>query len=167
MVIVIIGIVATLAAPRVASLNGSGEGAALLADLRIIRNAIELYASEHNGRYPGEVADGKSGTARSETALLSQLTQYSNVQGRVATSQSASYPYGPYLFTGMPPLPVGPKQGSTKVEIVSSEPAPMPGSSAGWIYNPTSGEIIGNVGGSVGGTETIPDEIISRLNLPL
>jgi hypothetical protein len=65
----------------------------------------------------------------------------------------------------MPPLPVGPKQASTEVLIVATEPAPNAASSAGWIYNPDTGEIIGNVGGSVGGTETLPPEILDRLDL--
>jgi general secretion pathway protein G len=165
MVIIIIGIVAALAAPRVAILHGHGEGAALLADLRILRNSIELYASEHLGNYPGLLADGAGGAARSEAAFLSQLTQFSTVQGGVSDNRSSSFHLGPYLFTGMPPLPVGPKKGGTGVLIVATDPVPTVGSSAGWIYNPDTGEIIGNVGGEVGGAEKLPPEIVERLNL--
>lgn len=165
MVITIIGILAALAAPRVAILHGHGEGTALLADLRILRNAIELYASEHGGSYPGLLADGAGGGARTEAAFLSQLTQFSNAQGGVSISRSSSFHLGPYLFAGMPPLPVGPKKGGTGVLIVSTEPAPNEGSAAGWIYNPETGEIIGNVGGAVGGTEKLPPELIERLDI--
>lgn len=166
MVLIIIGIVATLAIPRLALLHGSGEGTALLADLRIVRNAIELYASEHGGVYPGQHADGAGGAALSEAAFISQLTQYSRVGGQVSVSKSASHPFGPYLFVGIPPLPVGPNKGSTEVLIVAVEPVPRASSDAGWIYNPTTGEFIGNVGGEVGGDEVIPDEILDRLELP-
>lgn len=144
-VIIIIGIIAAIAIPRVSrGSKGSGESA-LAGDLAVLRNAIELYAAEHGGDYPGAKADGGAGMADSEAALISQLTQYSSVAGVVSTTRDVDHPFGPYLRKGIPPLPVSTKKGNTTVDMTAaSPPAVVATAGVGWVYNSATGDIIAN-----------------------
>lgn len=146
MVMIIIGIVAALALPRISLLTQRSEVAALDADLRILQNGIELYAADHAGDYPAGRSDAIGNDGRTEGAFVSQMTMYTDRYGRASAQKTSAYKYGPYLLGGVPPLPTGSKKGATSVAIVLTTPAPQPGSDAGWIYNPLTGEIIGNVG---------------------
>ncbi len=145
-VIVIIGIIAAIAIPRMSrGSKGAGESA-LTSDLSVLRNAIELYASEHKSDYPGAKADGGGGAAESVDAFLSQLLQYSDCDGEVAAAKDDDHPYGPYLRKGMPGLPVSTKKGNSDVAIdtTNSPPLVVATEGVGWVYNPTTGDIIAN-----------------------
>lgn len=146
-VIVIIGIIAAIAIPRVSrGSRGAGESA-LASNLAVLRNAIELYASEHDGVFPGaEAAGGAFGSAGTEDAFIAQLTMYSNLAGAVSETRDAAggFLYGPYLRKGIPPAPVGANRNSTEVKMDPAGPAVDAASEAGWVYNPTTGDIIVN-----------------------
>jgi type II secretory pathway pseudopilin PulG len=88
-VIVLIGVIAAIAIPRLSSgATGSGD-AALKQSLKVLRDAIERYAAEHGGDFPAFRADPSEGhAANSEGAFQSQLTRFSSRSG--ATSGSAS-----------------------------------------------------------------------------
>lgn len=139
-VVVIIGVIAAIAVPRISrGAKGAGDSA-LRGSLQSLRNAIDMYAAEHNGNWPG--ADGQ------EATLIDQLTKKTNVSG--ATGSGAGFIYGPYLRRGFPPVPVGPNAGTaTKVKmtnvadlttVIDETTDPT----IGWIYNYTTGEIIPN-----------------------
>jgi prepilin-type N-terminal cleavage/methylation domain-containing protein len=122
----IVAILAAIALPRAGrGSKGAGE-AALEADLEILRKAIDVFVAEHHGLYPGG------------DTIASQLTQYTDLQGKVRSARDASHVYGPYL-RAVPPLPVGLRKGGAK--IASSD-----GPGVGWIYDPTSGKIRANTG---------------------
>ncbi len=55
-VIVIIGIIAAIAVPRMSNAVAGARESVLKADLRALRTAIDLYAIEHDGSPP----DGSS-----------------------------------------------------------------------------------------------------------
>lgn len=138
-VVVIIGVIAAIAVPRISrGAKGAGE-AALKGDLAGLRNAIDMYSAEHGGAFPG--ADGL------EATLISQLTGKSTATGTVGTTAGVHI-YGPYLRSGFPPVPVGPNVGATGV--IMSNAATLTTAiaeattSAGWVYNYTTGEIIVN-----------------------
>jgi prepilin-type N-terminal cleavage/methylation domain-containing protein len=143
-VVVIIGVIAGIAATRFASGARRTEENALIASLSAMRRAIDMYAAEHNGVFPGAAADGLGGGANSAASFVSQLTRHSAVNGDVANAYDPGHTLGPYL-RAIPPVPVGPYSGSTTVIIdnVNSPPVVLPGPD-GWVYNPTTGEIIAN-----------------------
>jgi len=138
-VVVIIGVIAAIAVPRISrGAKGAGESA-LRGSLAALRNAIDMYAAEHNGAWPG--ADD------SETTLIDQLTKNTNAGGAVGTG--VNYPFGPYLRRGFPPIPVGPNASKATGVIMAdntSYPTAVDDSSAtdGWVYNNESGEIKAN-----------------------
>ena len=63
---------------------------------------------------------------------------------RSTTTKTATAKFGPYL-QAIPPCPVGNKSTPTIIAIdaVNSPPAVTVGNE-GWVYNPTTGEIIAN-----------------------
>ncbi len=138
-VVVIIGVIAAIAVPRISrGARGAGD-AALRGDLAGLRNAIDMYAAEHNGAWPG--ADGL------EATFLDQLTKRTDAAGNVGTT-AGTHIYGPYLRGGMPPIPVGPNIGATGIIMTTTTPIQTAVSelttTAGWVYNYQTGEIIAN-----------------------
>ena len=117
---------------------------ALVADLTNMRQAFDTYAAEHKGDFPGKKPDGKSGGASSAKAFETQLTQYSDESGKVSTTRTAQYRFGPYLRS-IPSVPVGPNKGNKGVAIDAVNSPPLVTvSTEGWVYNPSTGEIIAN-----------------------
>jgi len=123
-VVVIIGIIAAIAIPRLSRGSAGAAEAALAGDLAVLRNAIDLFATEHPGQFPS-LAD-----------IEAQLTQYSNEAGVAQALKDATHIYGPYVRK-IPPLPVGAKKGSTGISDADAD-------GIGWIYNATTGDIKAN-----------------------
>src|SRR5262245_10025084 len=67
-VVVIIAIIGAIAIPRMSRGAAGAADAALIGNLRLLRSAIDLYASEHGGSFP---------SATSAT-FVSQLTGYTD-----------------------------------------------------------------------------------------
>jgi type II secretion system protein G len=131
-VVVIIGIIAAIAIPRLSRGAAGAADSALQGDLAVLRNALDLYATEHGGTYPALAT------------FKEQLTTYTDASGTPNASKSSTYIYGPYLRK-VPTLPVGPAtyKGTTTVLDGSSG---TPGTAAGaWFYNATTGEIKANL----------------------
>lgn len=147
-VIVIIGIIAAIAIPRVSrGSKGAGESS-LSSNLAVMRNALEMYATEHDSVYPGVKVDGLGGAVNTAAAALSQLTMYSKSDGACKATRDAAngFVFGPYLRRGIPPLPVGTNKGKTtmKLDVTASPPPVSVGTGEGWVYNQNTGEIIAN-----------------------
>src|SRR5689334_14471462 len=51
-VVVIIGIIAAIAIPRLSRGSAGAADSALSGNLAVLRNAVDLYATEHGGTYP-------------------------------------------------------------------------------------------------------------------
>jgi len=126
-VIVIMGIVAAVAIPRMSRGASGASDAALSSNLALLRNAIDMYAGEHNGAYP------------TANAIEEQLTLYTNASGGTNASKTATHIYGPYLRK-IPPLPVGSRKGNTTIASNS-------GASVGWKYTAATGDIQANTTG--------------------
>ena len=136
-VVVIIGIIAAIAIPRMSRGTAGAADSALSGNLNVLRNAIELYATEHNNKFPGH-ATGVS----PEDAL----TKYTNDAGATSDSPGGAFVYGPYLRK-IPPVTVGPLKSSSPanrtfstgiVDTVELVPT------AGWLYNKQTGTIKAN-----------------------
>lgn len=148
-VIVILGIIAAIAIPRISAGSKNAGESALRANLQSVRNAIDWYYGDHNNTFPAEKGDGTN-AAGSAGALITQLTQYSNTAGAVSADKDPLFPYGPYLRTGFPNLPVGANagKGSKPADItVVNQATPIvavPGDGSGWHYNVQTGEFVAN-----------------------
>lgn len=137
-VIVIIGILAAIAVPRLSRGSAGASQSAVAANLSTLRAAVELYAAEHGGKFPGPDADG----------FVKQLTMFTAFDGTTSTSKSTTYKFGPYVLA-IPPCPVGEnaaKPTAADVLIIAdgAEFKANPASGEGWIYKPSTGEIAPN-----------------------
>ena len=121
MVVVILGVIAAVAIPRLSRGSQGSAEAAMARDVQVLQKAIDLYSAEHNGAFPHPdmVAD--------------QLTLYTDTAGAMSKSKSPPYNYGPYLRK-VPPIPSGPNKGSNVISTT-------PGFGVGWIYEPAEGTI--------------------------
>ena len=130
-VVVIIGILAAIAIPRLSRGAAGASDSAVSGNLAVLRNALDLYSTEHGGTYPA--------LATFDT----QLTQYTDAAGVVSATKTATAIYGPYLRK-VPTLPVGGtgyKGAITVVDGSTGTPGTSPG---GWFYNASTGDVRAN-----------------------
>ena len=120
-VVAIIAILAAIGIPRMSRGSKGANDSAVSGDLAVLRNAIDLYAAEHGGSFPGAAT------------VVNQLTKYTDITGTPSDTKTLTHIYGPYLRS-VPPLPVGAKQGKTGI-------AESDGNDVGWLYTAASGTI--------------------------
>jgi general secretion pathway protein G len=114
-VIMILGILAAVAVPKLVSTTSTATDNGLKQSLAIVRNAIDLYAAQNNGTYPG--ADGTQAT------LVTNLT--------------------PFLRGTFPICPVGAKDATVAV-VSSAGPLTADSSGKSWQYSSKDGSFICN-----------------------
>jgi prepilin-type N-terminal cleavage/methylation domain-containing protein len=132
-VVVIIGIIAAIAIPRMSRGSAGAADAALTGNLTVLRNAIDLFTTEHVGTFP-TAAD-----------IVLQLTAYTNDAGATNATKTSTFIFGPYI-RAIPTLPVGAKKSMSGI-------AAADGASIGWIYTESTGQIRAN---------TTPTEVDAR-----
>lgn len=137
-VVVIIATMAAIAVPRISRASKRASEAALRGNLHAMRNAIDLYAAEHSGTWPG--ADGLNVT------FWAQLTEQTDVDGNVGTVPGV-HVYGPYLRDRIP-VPVGPNPGVRGVRNRTDNPISLgideSKTNKGWVFNYETGTLIPN-----------------------
>ncbi len=155
-VVIILAILAAIVVPQFVGTTEDAGEAALDSNLSNIRSAIDLYAHQHGGIYPAQVAAGVcatgAGTLGAELidtpeSMLNQLAYYSNASGVVCTVKDDGgtlYPFGPYL--NKPELPANPvtKNGAVLVVNTGSLQLAASGAGLGWRYDSVSGKFIAN-----------------------
>lgn len=128
-VVVIIGIIAAIAIPRMSRGAAGAADSALQANLQVLRNALDLFQTEHIGKYPT--------FAQMPNALL-QFSDEPATTVQAAKDPAAGIIFGPYL-RAIPPLPVGVEKGKT---TFASGAAYTAGS--GWLYDAATGQVRAN-----------------------
>ncbi len=128
-VVVIIAIIAAIAIPRMSRGAAGATDSALSADLRTLRNAIDLYAQEHNGAYP---------SVANINATPGALTAYSDDQGNLSATKTGNFIYGPYLRV-LPGIPLGTEKGAGTFAAAAN-------TGVGWVYDATQGTVTANTG---------------------
>jgi len=124
-VVVIIAIIGAIAVPRLGRGAKGAADAALIGDLAVLRNAVELYAAEHGGTFPAIAT------------IDNKLTLFSDDAGTTATSKSTTAIYGPYIRK-VPALKVGAKKGSTGFTATAGT------AGKGWVYDEATGALSTN-----------------------
>ena len=113
-VVLIIGILAAVAAPRMFNTAGDARDSATRASLGVIRDSIELYRSQ-NGVYPP-----------------------------VATFATAIKPFINGSFPTVQTTKVPSENQNNTVVANTDNPISTPSGSAGWAYNESTGEFVIN-----------------------
>ena len=126
-VVVIIGIIGAIAIPRMSRGSAGAADSALVGDLSVLRNAIDLYAAEHGGSFPALAT------------ITNQLTKLTNAAGAVddGSGKAGGYLFGPYIRK-IPTLKVGSFKG------LSAFTDTLGTAGAGWVYNAATGEVTAN-----------------------
>jgi len=124
MVVVILGVLATVIIGLFSNATGDAAGSALKDNLRGIRGALQVYYAQH-GAYPAV------------STFDAQMTQYSDVAGNTSTAMTSTYRFGPYMLQ-VPPLPVGANRGNATVTGTTYS------SGFGWQYDSATGDFHAN-----------------------
>ena len=113
-VIMILGILAAIAVPKLINTTGIATDNGLKQTVHTVRDAIEYYSSQNAGAFPG--ADGNEATFKSDIKK--------------------------YLRGEFPKCPVGTKD--DVVAMVNTVGPTIPTGSTGWIYNYVDGTFLVN-----------------------
>lgn len=142
-VVIILAILAAVVVPQFAASTDDAKDAALDTTLANMRSALDLYYQQH-GEYPSALTDG-SNAAGSSAAFLTQLSQYTDSAGDVATTKDATHVYGPYLRKAE--IPTEPISESSALEISTTGTLGMTataGDPGGWKFDNVTGQFIVN-----------------------
>jgi general secretion pathway protein G len=93
-VVVIIGIIGAIAIPRMSRGASGAADSGLVADLAVLRSAVDLYKAEHGGVLPAFAT------------FEAKMTTYTDDAGTANATKSSTYYLGPYLRE-LPKLKVG------------------------------------------------------------
>jgi general secretion pathway protein G len=133
-VIMLIGILAAVAAPRLLDKSGSATDNGIKQSLTVIRDAVELYAADNGGDLPAkELADDQA-------TLKTQLDSY--LRGNT-----------------FPVCPVGAKDADIKMSDVAGTITGEASPTEGWHYNKQTGEFICNFDGETNTTDVYYDDL--------
>ncbi|HEY7088536.1 MAG TPA: type II secretion system protein [Tepidisphaeraceae bacterium] len=133
-VISILGILAMAVVPHVANAAKVARENTLKDELRYLRTAVAVYKAQHQGTGPGVTGD-----------LLKQLTEFTDEAGHTNPTRDAAHRIGPYVGK----IPLNPLNSSSEITVSSSSDLSTAINDAtGWLYNPTSSQVIANSSGS-------------------
>lgn len=140
LVAVILGILAAVVVPQFSTNTDSTKAQALKSNLAAMRSAIDLYAQQHAGAYPGVKEAGTGAGANSAEAFKAQLTQFTTEAGAASTTKSASS-LGPYLRS-IPVEPISGKSVVTMDTATATLGSSATGDAAGWRFVTQTGEFM-------------------------
>ncbi|GAI09708.1 unnamed protein product [marine sediment metagenome] len=137
-VVAILGILAALTLPIFKDYITEAKEAAAKDNLRIFRNAIEIYAAQHNGVPPG-YPNGDTSAELLGMICVYQLFKATNINGQFADVGTPGFPLGPYI----PKIPSNPFNNIKTVKVlVNNEEFPTDATGdSGWIYKPATKQI--------------------------
>jgi general secretion pathway protein G len=142
-VVVILGILASIVIPQFSNATETARQNTLKDELRYLRTQFVVYGAQHN-----DVAAGyPSGTSSTPTAavFLSQMTMYTDQWGNTNAAYSDTYQYGPYL-SQMPANPINDM--STVMIVANGASIPTPDGTTGFIYQPQTQIVVPNLIGN-------------------
>ena len=146
-VVVILGILATIVIPQFSNASHEARENTLKDDLRYLRIQIQVFKAQHEDLAPG-YPGGNSSAAPTEAAFVDQMTKHTDVRGTTNSSATPVYRFGPYLSS----VPENPLNGKKAIKVIANGnalPAPVAADgSTGFIYKPQTQEIIANLTGN-------------------
>jgi general secretion pathway protein G len=134
-VVVILGILATVVLPQFSNASMTAKENTLKDELRYLRTQIIVYKAQHHDTAPGD--DGN------EATFIDQMTKYTDEKGNVNATATTVFKFGPYLSK----IPKNPVTGDDKVEMSTQYPLVADGGH-GWKYNPATQEVIADMAGN-------------------
>ena len=133
-VVVIVGILAAIAIPKLATASQSARENSLRDNLRLMRTQIGVYRTQHQDVNPGFPGGNLAATPTFQTAS-DQLTLYTDNSGNTSATASATFKWGPYLTR----LPENPVNNLATWKILAPADDTTPDGTTGWLYQPATG----------------------------
>ena len=119
-VVILLGILATIIIPQVSVSTDDAKLNALKTNLTQLRNSIEIYYYQHGNTYPGNgLPTTKPADVDTDAkAFIAQLTRFTDEDGNISNSKDTTvFKYGPYVKGGA--LPENPYNNKNDVTIDS------------------------------------------------
>jgi general secretion pathway protein G len=137
-VVVLLGILAAIVIPAIASSSTAAKQSSLAVDLQLLRRVVLVYKYQHLEVGPG-YPNGQGSGAPTEQAFVEQATMASNNNGQTAAVGTPGFSRGPYLSK----IPVNPFNGKNSVQMLGNgENFPANADdSHGWIYKAATSEM--------------------------
>jgi len=131
-----LGILAMIIIPQITVSTDDAKLRTLQTNLNTMRGAIELYAAQHGGSYPGPTA----------TLFEQQLTRYTDATNAVSSTKTAAAKYGPYIKGNT--LPANPFNDKTDVEVdaATADITARSAAGTGWKFYYLTGVLIAGDG---------------------
>jgi general secretion pathway protein G len=125
LVVILLGILATLVLPQFGAATSDSRSASLVSNLRVVRQQIEMYKADHGGHLAG-------------TDLVAQLTLRPNPAGETHAVADPNFILGPYLQA----FPKNSLSNLSTIRFESNAAALFspPERDQGWYYNTATGE---------------------------
>jgi general secretion pathway protein G len=143
-VVVILGILATIVIPQFSNASQTARQNTLKDELRYLRTQIVVYNAQHLDVPPGYPGGNPTGTP-DQTDFLNQMTQYTDDHGNTSATFSSTYQFGPYLSQ----MPVNSVNNlSTLTVVANGASLPTADGTTGFIYQPQTQTIVPNIVGS-------------------
>lgn len=141
-VVVILGILATIVVPQFSDAADTARENTMREDLRFMRTQITIYTAQHNGTPPGYPPGSSSGAT--EQWMIDQLTRPTDFRGNPGDQSDATYRFGPYLSQ----IPANPMNSLRTVRIVGAGAFPDQAQGThGWIYQPSTATFASDIVG--------------------
>jgi prepilin-type N-terminal cleavage/methylation domain-containing protein len=137
-VVVLLGILAAIVIPAIASSSTAAKQSALAVDLQLLRRFVLVYEYQHLEVGPG-YPNGQATAAPTEQAFVEQATMASKNNGQTAAVGTPGFERGPYMAR----IPVNPLNGKNTIQMLGNgEDFPASADdSHGWIYKAATSEI--------------------------
>ena len=141
-VVVIVGILAAIAVPKLSNASQTARENSLKEDLHFLRTQISVYRANHQESYPG-YPGGDSTQTPTQQAFNDQLTLFTDAFGNTSATQTGPYKLGPYLSQ----VPANPVNSLATVKFLLPADAFTADGTTGWLYQASTGLMKPNVVG--------------------
>jgi general secretion pathway protein G len=139
-VVVILGILASIVVPQFSNASQTARQNTLREELQYLRTQINVYQAQHLDISAGYPAGNSAGTPTAAN-FTNQMTLFTDQFGNTSATGSATFAFGPYLSQ----MPTNPVNNMTTVLVVANNTAiPAADGSTAWIYKPQTLEIYAN-----------------------
>ncbi len=144
-ILVMLASVTAVVVPHFSNATVQTPQSVLKDELRYLRTQIAFFKAQHRNVPPGYPA-GDAGGKPDAALFLKQMTSSSDDGCNTSPAPSAIFKLGPYLTQ----MPVDPLTGQGGLLVVTGTTMPPADESQpyGWIYNPTTLQLIANLAGS-------------------
>ena len=143
-VVIILGILATIVIPQFTSASQQARENTLKDDLRYLRTQLGVFKAQHRDVPPG-YPGGNTLAVPTEADFMAQMTLHTDERCNTNPTATAVFKYGPYLSR----MPENPLNNLTTIRVIANGAAiPPPDDSTGWTYKAQTQEILPNSPGA-------------------